>query len=342
MCGIVGYIGNHEATGILLAGLRELEYRGYDSAGMAVLETGGLRCFKAVGKLDNLAAKVDAYRSSGAVAAIGHTRWATHGKPTEANAHPHGLTHSQVVHNGIIENYQCLKASVSTRFLSQTDSEVIVHLFEKHLADQGNDPGAALAVFRASLDQLHGAYAILLVSELTPGRIFFARKGSPLQVGFTASGCYFASSDAPLLGVCDTALYFEDGQWGMATETDLLVFDAQGDPVEPVFSLLPVSSVAAQKEGFRYFMEKEIYEQPRVLGDILTGRLRDGAVELEEFPPDWLLPFRSITLCACGTSYHAALAGSYLLERLARVPVKVEIASEFRYCDPVLDPGGCS
>lgn len=337
MCGIVGYIGNQEATSILLAGLRELEYRGYDSAGIALLESHGLKAFKAVGKLDNLAAKVGGYRSAGAVAAIGHTRWATHGKPTEVNAHPHGLTHSQVVHNGIIENYQHLKSTLSTPFLSQTDSEVIVHLFERHLDGHGNDPNAALAAFRATLDELHGAYAILLVSELTPGSVFFARKGSPLQIGFAAGSCYLASSDAPLLGLCDKAMYFEDGQWGVATADTLQVFDASGAVVEPLFSALPASSAAAQKEGFRYFMEKEIYEQPQVLADILTGRLREGAVEFEAFPAEWLRPFRSITLCACGTSYHAALVGSYLLERLARVPVKVEIASEFRYRQPVLD-----
>lgn len=340
MCGIVGYIGSKEATGILLAGLRELEYRGYDSAGVALLEANGLRCFKAVGRLDNLAAKVGGYRSAGAVAAIGHTRWATHGKPTEANAHPHGLTHSQVVHNGIIENYQTLKASISTPFLSQTDSEVIVHLFEKQLATRGNDAASGLAAFRATLDELHGAYAILLVSELAPGQIFFARKGSPLQLGFAADGCYFASSDAPLLGHCDKAIYLEDSHWGVATATELQLYDATGMVVEPLFAPLPASSAAAQKEGFRYFMEKEIYEQPQVLADILTGRLQEGAAALEEFPAEWLLPFHSITLCACGTSYHAALTGSYLLERLAGVPVKVEIASEFRYREPVLDPKG--
>lgn len=165
MCGIVGYIGEREASQILLSGLRELEYRGYDSAGIAILENGGFSRFKAVGKLDNLAARLGDYRSSGAVTAIGHTRWATHGKPTEANAHPHGLTHSQVVHNGIIENYVSLKASVSTPFLSQTDSEVIVHLFEKHLAARGAGEAAVLQAFRDTLDELHGAYAILVMTH---------------------------------------------------------------------------------------------------------------------------------------------------------------------------------
>ena len=340
MCGIVGYIGNREASQILLSGLRELEYRGYDSAGIAVLESGGVRRFKAVGKLDNLLARVGDYRSSGAVTAIGHTRWATHGKPTENNAHPHGLTHSQVVHNGIIENYVSLKASVSTPFLSQTDSEVIVHLFEKHLAARGGDEVAALQAFRDTLDELHGAYAILLITDTQPGRIFFARKGSPLQVGHAEGNCYFASSDAPLVGVCAQAVYLEDGQWGVADAQGLRLFDAQGETVTPKLSAMPASSAAARKEGFRFFMEKEIYEQPQVLADILTGRVMDGQVVLDELELDWLRQFSSITLCACGTSYHAALAGSYLLERLARVPTKVEIASEFRYRDPVLDPKG--
>lgn len=340
MCGIVGYVGNAEASALLLAGLRELEYRGYDSAGIAVREAGGLRTFKAVGKLDNLAAKVGHYQSTGPVAAIGHTRWATHGKPTEANAHPHGLTHSQVVHNGIIENYVPLRQSVSTPFLSQTDSEVIVHLFEKHLAALGNSPEQALAAFRATLNELHGAYAILLISDLLPSRMLFARHGSPLQLGFAPGSCHFASSDAPLLGLCDKAIYLEDGDWGLATASSLQLFDASGQAVERPSSTLPASSLAAQKEGFRYFMEKEIYEQPRVLADILTGRVQGGQVALDELPATWLQPFTSITLCACGTSYHAALTGSYLLERLAHVPAKVEIASEFRYRDPVLDRTG--
>ena len=336
MCGIVGYIGNEEASSLLLTGLRELEYRGYDSAGIAVLEKNGIRRFKAVGKIDNLAAKIGDYLSSGTVTAIGHTRWATHGKPTELNAHPHGLTHSQVVHNGIIENYVKLRSSMSTPFLSQTDSEVIVHLFENHL-DKLDEP---LRAFRAVLNELHGAYAILLISARVPGQIFFARKGSPLQVGFSARGCFFASSDAPLIGMCEQATYLEDGEWGVASQTSLQLFDVDGHTITPKLSPLPASSMAARKEGFRYFMEKEIYEQPQVLTDILMGRIEDGAVVLEEFPAEWLRPFRSITLCACGTSYHAALAGSYLLERLARVPVHVAIASEFRYRDPVLDPDG--
>jgi glucosamine--fructose-6-phosphate aminotransferase (isomerizing) len=336
MCGIVGYIGDEEATGLLIAGLRELEYRGYDSAGVALLEEGGIRRFRAVGKLVNLEQKIADYRSSGEVTAIGHTRWATHGKPTEQNAHPHGLSHSQVVHNGIIENHGALREEVSTPFLSQTDSEVIVHLFERELG-RHND---AVSAFRATLDQLCGAYAILLISERIPGRIFFARRGSPLQVGFSASGCHFASSDAPLIGRCRQAIYLEDGQWGWADRASLNLFDQENNHLAPVSAPLPASSLAAQKEGFRFFMEKEIYEQHAVVGELLMGRLLEDGVELEGVAADWLTRFRSITLCACGTSYHAALVGSYLLERLAGVPTQVQIASEFRYREPVLDRDG--
>jgi glucosamine--fructose-6-phosphate aminotransferase (isomerizing) len=341
MCGIVGYIGTQEATSLLFAGLKELEYRGYDSAGIAVLEAGGsFRRFKAVGKLENLVAKVGDYRSSGAVTAIGHTRWATHGKPTENNAHPHGLTHSQVVHNGIIENYLELKSGLRTPFLSQTDTEVIVHLFEKHCGEEAAGPDAALRALRRTLSDLHGAYAILLVTETAPGRIFFARNGSPLQIGFSEKGCHFASSDAALLGLCREAIHLEDGQWGVADVSTVRIHDEGGALVAPKPVAIPASLAGAQKEGFRYFMEKEIHEQPQVLADILTGRLLGNRVEFEEMEGDWIKGFRSVTLCACGTSYHAALVAAYLLERLAKVPVKVEIASEFRYRQPVLDNEG--
>ena len=340
MCGIVGYIGEREASGLLLEGLRELEYRGYDSAGLALLEDGRITRFRAVGKLDNLVHRVGEYQTSGAVAGIGHTRWATHGKPTEANAHPHGLTHSQVVHNGIIENYLALRERVPADFVSQTDTEGIVHLFEALLAAQPAGDDAALKAFRAALDLLQGAYAILLVTETRPGEIFFARQGSPLQLARAEDGVYFASSDAPMVGVCDQAVYLEDGHWGVASVDGVRLFDADGGPVQPRTAPLPASSQAAQKEGFRYFMEKEIYEQGSVVADILTGRLSETGVQLDELPDGWLQQFSSITLCACGTSYHAALTGAYLIERLAKVPTRVEIASEFRYRGPVLDSSG--
>lgn len=340
MCGIVGYIGNKEATSILLRGLRELEYRGYDSAGLALLEGERLTRFRAVGKLDNLINRVGDYRTAGPCAAIGHTRWATHGKPSEVNAHPHGREHAQVVHNGIIENHVELRQRTGGDYLSQTDTEVIVHLFEHFLSQQAQAAEGALKAFHQTIETLHGAYAILLVTETRPGEIFFARKGSPLQLALTADGCYFASSDAPMVGIAKQAIYLEDGHWGVATAENLKLFDEQGNAIQPQPKSLPTTSTAAQKEGFRYFMEKEIYEQGAVVSDILTGRLAGDRVRLEELPAGWLSGFTSITLCACGTSYHAALTGTYLLERLAQVPTRVEIASEFRYREPVLDPTG--
>lgn len=340
MCGIVGYIGKKEATTILLNGLKELEYRGYDSAGIAVLDGDGISTYKAIGKLDNLVQKVATYRTKGVVASIGHTRWATHGKPTEINAHPHGLTHSQVVHNGIIENYVELKDSLQTTVISQTDSEVIVHIFEQEFSKHEPSLESAKAAFTATLAQLHGAYAILLVSEHLPGYVFFAREGSPLQLSFENDECYFASSDSPLIEHCNETVYLEDGQWGVASSNALELFDAQGGVIVPKFTSLPASSLSAKKEGFRYFMEKEIYEQPVVAADILNGRIQDNRIMLNEVPADWLRDFTSVTLCACGTSYHAALVASYLIERHAKVACKVEIASELRYRDPILDKTG--
>ncbi|MFN4043815.1 glutamine--fructose-6-phosphate transaminase (isomerizing) [Limnobacter sp.] len=340
MCGIVGYVGTSEASQILLNGLSELEYRGYDSAGIAVLQSTEWQRFRAVGKLVNLREKVANFQSKGEVTAIGHTRWATHGKPTEANAHPHSLSHSQVVHNGIIENYKQLRENVTTPFTSQTDTEVIVHLFEHHLAVLGNRPDQTMLAFQKTLHHLEGAFAILLATSLSPGKIFFAKKGSPLQLAFDSNGAYFSSSDSPLIGVCQDAIYFNDGEYGVANALGIEIFDQTGLPVKPNYSKLPASSLAAQKNGYRYFMEKEIHEQSQVLANILLGRLlANDDIEFEEIGNRWLSQFSSVTLCACGTSYHAALAGSYLLERLAKVPAKMEIASEFRYREPVLNEG---
>lgn len=333
MCGIVGYIGSGSTHSILLDGLKELEYRGYDSAGIAIMQDQGIQAFKAVGKLENLRNKLSDYQSQGFAVGIGHTRWATHGRPTELNAHPHRLTHSHVVHNGIIENYQAIKASLTTQCLSQTDSEVIVHLFEANLA-QADD---AFVAFQQTIQALQGAYAILLISEKMPDCIFFAKKGSPLQLGFSSEACLFGSSDAPLLEYCSQSLYLEDGQIGYATQQDLVLCDDQGEKLEPLFKEMASSSFSAQKEGYRFFIEKEIYEQTQILTNSLMGRLDGNRVKLDELDRDWMLGFSSITICACGTSYHAAMVASYLLERLALLPTMITIASEFRYREPILD-----
>jgi glucosamine--fructose-6-phosphate aminotransferase (isomerizing) len=337
MCGIVGYLGTHDSKTTLLDGLRELEYRGYDSAGIAVLQSDEFSYFKAVGKLNNLEEKTADFHTNGFSVGIGHTRWATHGKPTEINAHPHLGKSSYVVHNGIIENYQELKRELSEQgvtFISQTDTEVIVHLFESYL-QKGLEPFEA---FRKTVARLQGAYAILLVTKNAPDTIFYAKHGSPLIIGVNESDeKFFGSSDAALIGKCDRVIYLEDGQLGYVTRTGIHIEDENGNSISPAFSTLPESKLSAQKEGFRFFMEKEIYEQSEVLSDTLLGRLGEERIVFDELDPALFDGIREIKLCACGTSYHAALASSYLFERLGKIRTSVEIASELRYKEPLLE-----
>lgn len=338
MCGIVGYIGTKPVKQILIDGLRELEYRGYDSAGIAVLQNHQFSLFKAVGKLINLEEKAQNFESTGFSVGIGHTRWATHGKPTELNAHPHVGSASYVVHNGIIENYQELKnmlTSKGVQFLSQTDTEVIVHLFEYHLK-MANTPFEA---FTKTLEELEGAYAILLVTASVDDTIFFAKHGSPMIIGRNRENeTLFGSSDAALIGKCHEVIYLEDGHYGVATKDSIALYDGQNNPVNLQFTPLSENKLSAQKEGYRFFMEKEIYEQSTVLADTLIGRLQDETVYFEELDPAIFDGINEIKLCACGTSYHAAMVATYLFERHAHIRTSVEIASEFRYREPLLTP----
>lgn len=336
MCGIVGYIGTKPVKQILIDGLRELEYRGYDSAGIAVLQNHQFSLFKAVGKLINLEEKAQNFESTGFSVGIGHTRWATHGKPTELNAHPHLGSNSYVVHNGIIENYSELKTMLSgqgTQFLSQTDTEVIVHLFEYHL----KTAPSAFDAFKTTLGELHGAYAILLVNAQENDTIFFAKHGSPMIIGRNREGeTLFGSSDAALIGKCTEVIYLEDGHYGVATQNSIVLYDAHHNLVNLQFTPLSENKLSAQKEGYRFFMEKEIYEQGTVLADTLMGRLRDESIHFEELDPALFHGINEIKLCACGTSYHAAMVSTYLFERHAKIKTSVEIASEFRYREPLL------
>ena len=338
MCGIVGYIGQNGIKKVLLEGLKELEYRGYDSAGIAVLQNDSFSVYKAVGKLVNLEKKTEEFAPDGFGIGIGHTRWATHGKPTELNAHPHLGESSYVVHNGIIENYQEIKRELlakGVKFLSQTDTEVIVHLFEQNL----KSADSAFNAFKMTLSRLEGAYAILLVSKLEEDTIFFAKQGSPLIIGVNEQGeKYFASSDAPLIGHAKEVIYLNDGEFGYLSPQKIALFDSCHEVVAPQFSTLPESKLSAQKEGHRFFMEKEIYEQSTVLSDTMLGRLGDTAITFDELDSDLFIGINEIKLCACGTSYHAALASSYLFERYAKVRTSVEIASEFRYKEPLMAP----
>ena len=332
MCGIVGYIGKKETTKILLDGLKELEYRGYDSAGIAVLKNDRIDVFKALGKLVNLEEKVNATASTGYELGIGHTRWATHGKPTELNAHPHLGEYSYVVHNGIIENYKELKEELSAKghkFVSQTDTEVIVHLFE-NFYNQENDTKKA---FQNTISRLEGAFSILLITKADPKKVFFFKHGSPLIVakGNEKEEVLFSSSDAPLIGLASSVVYLEDGVGGIASAEGIEFFSDNY-----TWSTLPTSKQFAQKDGYRFFMEKEIYEQSRVVSDCMLGRVKDEEILFEEIDSSLIDGINEIKICACGTSYHAGLTASYLFERLSKVKCNVEIASEFRYKEPLL------
>ncbi len=335
MCGIVGYIGNNEIKSILLDGLKDLEYRGYDSAGIAILEDNSIKSFKAVGKLINLEKKTKEFQSSNFGLGIGHTRWATHGKPTELNAHPHLGKFSYVVHNGIIENYQELKQELQEngiKFLSQTDTEVIVHLFEKNYKEL-NDP---MSAFETTIQSLKGAYAILLISKADPQKIYFAKFGSPMIVGKNSKEVFFGSSDAVLIGKVSEVVYLEDGEYGYASVDEIKFFKNKKE-ITPVKKPLVGDKLSAQKGGYRFFMEKEIYEQSEVVVDTILGRVLDDKIKFDELDDHFLHDIKEIKICACGTSYHAGLTGAYLLERISKIKCSVEIASEFRYKDPLLN-----
>lgn len=332
MCGIVGYIGKKETTKILLDGLKELEYRGYDSAGIAVLKDNRIDVFKALGKLVNLEEKVNSTASGSYELGIGHTRWATHGKPTELNAHPHLGEYSYVVHNGIIENYKELKEELTAKghkFVSQTDTEVIVHLFE-NFYNQENDTKKA---FQNTISRLEGAFSILLITKADPTKVFFFKHGSPLIVakGNEKEEVLFSSSDAPLIGLASSVVYLEDGVGGIASADSIEFFSDNYS-----WSGLPSSKQFAQKDGYRFFMEKEIYEQSSVVSDCMLGRIKDNEILFDEIEKSIIDGINEIKICACGTSYHAGLTASYLFERLSKVKCNVEIASEFRYKEPLL------
>jgi len=331
MCGIVGCIGGREPQKYLIEGLKELEYRGYDSAGIAILDNNELKVIKAVGKLKNLERKLEQIKFENPTLGIGHTRWATHGKPTEINAHPHTGAFSAVVHNGIIENYQEIKKFLEEKnieFISQTDTEVIVKLFEYYYT------GDAFEAFKKTIKKIDGAYAVLLITKDLE-KIFFAKKGSPLIVAKSNKGIYFASSDAPLIGYATSAHYLEDGEYGFVTDKEIHIFNCDSS-VSPTFKDLPGDKESAKKHGFRFYMEKEIYEQHDVLKETVLGRNTQKGIVFDEIEKDFFDGIRNIIISACGTSYHAGLVGKYLIERNAKIRVDVEVASELRYRDPLL------
>ncbi len=337
MCGIVGYIGEQEKKKIILDGLKELEYRGYDSAGIAVLKDNEITHFKSIGKLENLAKKTKDFESVGFGLAIGHTRWATHGKPTELNAHPHFGKFSYVVHNGIIENYQEIKKELISKkynFLSQTDSEVIVHLFEENLKE--NEPFIA---FEKTINALKGTYAILLMTKAEPNKIFFAKNLVPLIIGKNdKKEIFFGSSDTPLIGLAKDVIYLNDKDYGYAQKDNIVIYNEK-KPKSLEWKKLSISKLSAQKDGYRFFMEKEIYEQSSISNETLMGRVLKDDIKFEHLEESFFDDVNEIKICACGTSFHAALTSSYLFERISKIRTSVEIASEFRYKEPLLQKG---
>ena len=341
MCGIVGYVGNRKAVPIILDGLRRLEYRGYDSAGIAVLDNDNqLLVRRAPGKLRNLEEAIRIDPMDGCCG-IGHTRWATHGRPTEENAHPHRdcTGNLVVVHNGIIENYLALKEQLQQEghhFLTETDTEVIAHLVEKHF--EGNLEEAV----RMAARQLRGVFAIGAMSRSDPGKIVAARMGPPAVIGL-GDGEYFVASDVPaVLSHTRDVFFLADGDLAVITGEGVRLSDLDGRPVTRQVTHILWDPIMAEKGGYKHFMLKEIFEQPRAVRDTVVGRveLETGRVFLDEMDisPKEFGEFRAVRIIACGTSWHAALAGKFMIEKLARIPVEVDYASEFRYRDPILGP----
>ena len=338
MCGIVGYIGPREATPIVLDGLKRLEYRGYDSAGIATISRGKVNISRAEGKLVNLEKNLQSQPLVGQPG-IGHTRWATHGRPSEINAHPHNVNGFVVVHNGIIENYLDLKNHLREQghsFSSETDTEIIAHLVEEHYKECGDFEAAV----RMALGDVRGAYAVAILCDREPDRLIAAKQGSPLVVG-QGQGEYFVASDIPaMLSHTKEMIFLEDGELVVFTTQSMTITTLDGTPVEKTPKTITWSPVMAEKDGYRHFMLKEIHEQPRAIADTIAGRIREDHAEvfLEDLGlEDGLLKtLERIYIVACGTSWHAALVGKFLLEKHARIPVEVDIASEFRYRDPLV------
>jgi len=341
MCGIIGIVGKDTVCGRLLDGLRRLEYRGYDSAGIATVHDGVVERRRARGKLDNLAAVLEANPLPGDIG-IAHTRWATHGAPTEDNAHPHATDEVALVHNGIIENFKPLREELQARgrvFQSQTDTEVVAHLVSEQI-EAGVDPRAAVS---AVLKRLHGAFALAILFRQHPDMLIGARLGSPLVVGYGEGETYLGSDALALAPLTQRISYLEEGDWVVITRDGAQVYDAQDNPVERPIVVSGASDVSLTKGNYRHFMLKEIHEQPIVVAQTLRAYLRRLEGELA-MPSDGydLSKVHRVTIVACGSSYYAGLVAKYWFEQFARVPVDIDVASEFRYRSPVLEPGGLS
>ena len=338
MCGIVGYTGSQAAAPILLDGLKKLEYRGYDSAGIAVLNDNLIAVSKVTGRIANLCERTADGKNCPGTVGIGHTRWATHGAPTDTNAHPHMSNNGKfaVVHNGIIENYIALREELiqkGYRFESQTDTEVIVHLIEMYYTGD-----LKKAVIKTSA-RLQGSYALGVVCTDEPEKVYVAREASPLILGVGVGENYFASDVTALVSYTRNAIYMDDGEFAEITPDSITVFNPAGQPTHKKISRITWDIQSAEKGGYEHFMLKEIIEQPRAVKATIAPRIKDGDIILDEteLTADYLESINKIVITACGSAYYAGCAGKYAIEKLCRIPVQVELASELRYSDPLID-----
>jgi len=339
MCGIIGIVSSEPVADRLVDGLRRMEYRGYDSAGVCTLDDGKLIRRRAEGKLNNLVAELAANPAPGDMG-IAHTRWATHGAPTAQNAHPHATDRVALVHNGIIENFKELRAELQAdgRTLeSDTDSEVVVHLVSREI-ENGSSPREAVAQV---LPRLRGAFALAIAFRDHPGMMIGARRGSPLVVGYGDGETYIGSDALALAPLTQQISYLEEGDWVVVTREAAEIHDAENQPVEREIQTSGASAAAVEKGNYRHFMQKEIFEQPTVVAQTLGSYLRqsDNSVALPQFDFD-LSQIKRVTIVACGTSFYAGMVAKYWFEQFARVPVDIDVASEFRYREPVLEEGG--
>ena len=339
MCGIIGFTGGREAAPVLLEGLKALEYRGYDSAGLAVMGEAGLELAKTGGRIEALCEKTHGGADLPGYSGIGHTRWATHGAPTDLNAHPHVSNNGKfaVVHNGIIENYSALREELTARgcvFLSETDTEVVVHLLETCYT------GDIKQALMRTAARLEGSYALGILCTDAPGKLYALREASPLILGLGAGENYFASDVTALVAHTRSAVFLEDGQFAELTAEGVTVFDGAGRPIDAPVTRIEWSVEAAEKGGYEHFMLKEIMEQPRAVRAALEPRLRGGGIEFEELgiSDEVLRNVRSVVITACGSAYYAGCVGRHAIERLCRLPVTTELASELRYSDPLIGP----
>ena len=338
MCGIVGYTGTQQAAPILLDGLKKLEYRGYDSAGIAVLNDGVIKVDKVSGRIANLCELTEDGKNCPGTTGIGHTRWATHGAPTDTNAHPHLSNDGRfaIVHNGIIENYIALREELTEKgyhFESETDTEVIVHLIEMYYKGD-----LRRAVIKTSA-RLSGSYALGVICTEKPDTICVAREASPLILGVGAGENFFASDVTALVANTRNAIYLDDGEFAEITPDGVTVFDPAGQTITKKISRITWDIEAAEKGGYEHFMLKEIIEQPRAVKATITPRIQDGHVVLDEieWSKEYLESINKIVITACGSAYYAGCAAKYTIEKLCRIPVSCELASELRYSDPLID-----